>query len=426
MKPFHYYYIFCLILLFFFNSPFGIESSLLSIFGAEVRITDVILIALWMGTFLKFGKNYSLLNTRLSKIIFIFLLWIFVSCFAVAPYYGTPILRGSLSQLRYFSFYSLFFIFLLTFKREKEIVPFFMVLIIICLFFTINIMVVFFYFRSYEDTVYALIRQNEIFPQILYFFSLAMLPFTKPSQKKYILFMLMVSIFAILVTVSRGVMLTTIIGTIIYFFLTGKKRFFKRTLVYGSGLVIVIGITLLVLPLEISHKLNDKLTRGMGDVELLQYATEQGPYGGGVYHGSTKADNSLMKKYVESLATFQEFKRSPIWGLGIGHEYKRWKGGIVWRNEIYVHSVYSYLLMDTGIVGLGIFLLMLFTMIKKLLFVINNTNNNFYKAVAITGFIIVTMLAINSFNGSYLMTIPAVSFVVTISALCEVVRCKFT
>jgi O-antigen ligase len=132
------------------------------------------------------------------------------------------------------------------------------------------------------------------------------------------------------------------------------------------------------------------------------------------------ADYSLLRKMIEYYETFQEFKKSPIWGLGLGHQYlKLWnKEGEQEKEGAYVHSVYSYFLMDTGLIGICLFILLLIRTFRTLINAFKDeSNDSTMRSVMLGSAISVIALSINSFNGSFLLLIPYILFISVFSAL---------
>jgi len=420
--------VFCLSYLVLMNTNSSFfQKSFIDIGGLNIRIPDLIFILMWtMASFELFlKKEIKIKKVKLSQYYIFFLIWILISSFMIAPIYGTPIINGSLSQVRKLIYYSVFFLVLFIFHKRQDIKLFMKLFILFGLITSLRMITEYFYLS--HKSSYELIRivynvtLGSAYSQIIFFFCLGLISFVNSKRFKINLIIIsIVCLFAMLVTFSRGIILTTFISVVIYFFLIGKISKFLKSFILINLIILFI---YLLIPSNIKFQLKDRFVKGFGD---LQMAIEviKGKYD--IYSCflvSEYTDLSLIRKLIEYKLTFEEFKKSPIWGVGLGYEYEKyWGGEEKFKKSSYVHSVYNYFLMDTGLIGLSLFLFLIFKIGKLFLTLFKFYPDNFYKGIFLGCFLSLIALAINSFNGSFLLSIPYIMFITTFSALGELLK----
>lgn len=400
--------------------------SVIGISGLNLRLSDVLLILLCDIAFINFTirKRGLFRHAALTNSLVLFLLWMMFSAFVIAPLYNTPIIDGSLFQFKRFMYFGLFFLTLL-FLRLKHLKDFTLLCIIYG--FIVSVLISFgsiYYFNELYNKSSDLANQflhSRLIAQLTFFLCLGLITYLPSSKKRMLLTgACITALFAILAGLSRGAMLTTILGILLYFKLLQKKL---KTFFIIAGLLFVTTASLLILQ-TVKDVVFERIEKGVNNFKVVALILQgESP----IYIMSTaysyNSDLSLTRKLIEHRAVMDEFKKSPIWGLGIGHRYEKYwmKGGDVYKQGAHVHSVYNYFLMNTGIIGLALFLRVLFKMGKQFYHVFRTATDPTFKGVFLGCLLNLVALSINSFNGSFLLDIPIIAFICIFSAMGEIV-----
>lgn len=417
----------CFLILANLDSPV-FSMATLPLGSFDIRVTDILLFALWFPALLMLmlrlkRSNTALKYSSISRKIMVLLFWVLVSAFIVAPCYGTPIVNGSLPHLRNFAFWTLFYLPFIVFRNQQQTESFIISFLVILI--VTSARIVFDYFYLYFKSPYLLIetsdlRAGESFHQLAFLLCLSLTRFTTEVSLRRLLYVgSILSILSIIITGSRGVMLTTLVAVILYFYTIGSLR--QKMLGHLSILTCFL-IVFILLEGSLGGRFENRYQKGIDDIRFLESIFNSG--GSFQDYLSTKTyigDLSLIRKGVEYEAIFEEIKKSPIWGLGVGHEYEKlWmRGEETYKNSSYVHSVYNYFLMDSGLIGLLLFLGLIYNIARRFLVNFKQAEVPFQKGVALGCFLSTISLAINSFNGSFLLSIPNVAFLATFSGINE-------
>lgn len=104
------------------------------------------------------------------------------------------------------------------------------------------------------------------------------------------------------------------------------------------------------------------------------------------FHGLSQ-DTSSQWRLMELGYAFRAFSRSPIVGIGLGADYRpqfflERMGEFGWKGTNYVHSALVWWILDTGIVGFGVLLVLALNIIKTMAV---GTSHEFLVAVALLG-----------------------------------------
>ena len=391
----------------------------------DIRLTDILLLVLWFPCILKLRQlSLSFKYSRISKLILVFLLWSLLSAFVVAPCYDTPILNGSLPHLRSFVYWTLFFLSFTYFTKEQQVVSFFYSFLFILALISTRILfeTIYLYKTSTLMLVNSQLRVNECFHQILFFFCLSLTRFiTKKSTKRLLYIAMAISICSLLITNSRGTLLTTVFGIFIYLFISGSLR--QKMLKQLSFLLcLLVLVTYLVGGSSFANRFIDRYRKGIDDIKFIGLIlNSKGSFRDYLSTMDYPGDQSLIRKGVEYEAIYDEVKKSPLWGLGLGHEYEKlWmRGRERYKVSSYVHSVYNYFLMDTGVIGLLLFIALIYLIAKTFLTLFKQTEIPLHKGMALGCFLSTISLALNSFNGSFLLSIPYIAFFAVFSGMSE-------
>jgi O-antigen ligase len=259
------------------------------------------------------------------------------------------------------------------------------------------------------------LRANECFHQILFFLCLSQIILAHPqgARKGFLYGGMVISAVSMLLSGSRGILVTTVLLSLILPFLL--KRSAKRLL----AIYCVVGITAVALTVVAGSSLpgvGARYAAGLNDVKVgIDLARSSGDYADYLLHKEAQdSDYSLIRKIVEAQAVWGEFRKSPVWGLGLGHEYRKlWMRedqGASYQESAYVHNAYNYMLMDTGIIGCALLLLVLYRIITNAWRLFKHTTIPAHKAYALACILSASTLSLNSLNLSFLLKFPYVAF----------------
>ncbi len=398
------------------------------VLGFHVMITDILLVVALGAVFLEpfAGRPSPARGTSLPRQYARFLLWTGLSAFVISPLYGTPVQQGSISQLHFLGYYLIFFAGVYLFGTDREVRVF------IWAFMVSNALVC---LRGLAELAYmykstgrassssSFIRFAEVFHQVLFFFSLCLLNHVHRRLRKYLYASAVLALAAVALSFSRGVILTTALGAVLCVFMQSRSIVSAlRPLV----LVLAVFFSLFLGLKGLNGLLQGRMDKGFDDIKnIASLLRSPGDPSELIQKGADRSggDYSLVRKSIEYYDTFREFEKSPVWGLGVGHFYdKLWmENGQKFREGTYVHSIYSYFLMDTGLIGLGLYLLLIFSIGKQFLHIFRTSRVGLYRGVSLACLLSLLALGINSFNGSFLLSIPYIAFVCTFSAIAEAV-----
>ncbi len=90
------------------------------------------------------------------------------------------------------------------------------------------------------------------------------------------------------------------------------------------------------------------------------------------FYGARKKDIAIMNRNIEFKQAGEKFLSSPLYGMGFGYIYRFWryhvsgKGGSGFWHSNFTHNDFINILAKGGIIGFGLWLIMLITILKKL------------------------------------------------------------
>jgi O-antigen ligase len=145
------------------------------------------------------------------------------------------------------------------------------------------------------------------------------------------------SFAALLVTFSRGAIISTIIGGLLFSYLHIKKKGFNNVSKRKLKLILALFITALVIGIFISEKTTD----GKTFIQIIDMFE--------------RADSDRLMIWREAI---NALSLNPLNGSGLGNYRLAW--------HIYVHNEILQMLVETGIIGLSGFLFFLFFVFKKI------------------------------------------------------------
>ena len=180
---------------------------------------------------------------------------------------------------------------------------------------------------------------------------------------------LVVLLFAIFISLTRGMWLSTLISTIIligyYLYLRGRTAFL--TLVRVSFISVIV-ITILTYTLS-----SQPIIQRILDFGAIRATS--------VFQGAL--DISLFNRYQEILQVMKSVRSQPIFGIGLG-------AIISWRDMLfpwithavfYIHNSYFWLLLKMGLIGIGAFIVILYIVFKKAITVLRTLESPYQRAL---------------------------------------------
>jgi len=167
--------------------------------------------------------------------------------------------------------------------------------------------------------------------------SLMFVPKMRRALRWCVLIVLILSVWALVITFTRGAWLAALLGMIFFFMVLGYLKTSARRYICTGLLMIVLALIATSIITLGGGSTSKTLNRGTAQWRL------------GVWEDS-----------------FKMIKEKPLFGHGINtymqlfQDYRRKKDGIHQYNPTYAHNCYVQLMAETGIVGLLSFLWILF------------------------------------------------------------------
>ncbi len=189
----------------------------------------------------------------------------------------------------------------------------------------------------------------------------------KPSQRRGLLTITMISILPFLMTNSRGSWVAGIPVIISYIVLS------KRRYIIIGVLVFLIIISPLVLPEVVVSRVKYTFTEQQGYAKTLQ---EHLP-------GGIVLDTSASERVRSWKSAFRELPQHPLIGFGITG----------WR---FLDAQYMRVLIETGAIGLAIFLYLMYSLLKLTLNIYRSAQIPFFRAFALGFFIAIVAMMTHS------------------------------
>ena len=210
--------------------------------------------------------------------------------------------------------------------------------------------------------------------------------FYKPTGK-FLYWLVAVWAVGIIGTMMRHIWIALFLSIFLIYFLISKESRKKLTsllLKYGWVLACLLICVFYVMSMSPASKV-------YYTIENTTKAVTQR----GVSIGNASADESFAWRELVWNAAYKEFRDDPIFGIGTGQKIYVERGDYRDYVEIRnIHNSYLSILIQLGILGLGIFLIFLYIQIKKLIREILKNKKDFY-AVSILGIVVFLLVALN-------------------------------
>jgi O-antigen ligase len=267
---------------------------------------------------------------------------------------------------------------------------------IITFFYILQFENIFFYKGPFGHIVYSMssmiprvISNAEMYLPIAVNVIISFLLFARNSKlTKYLLAsVLVVLLFAVFISLTRGMWLSTLISSLIligyYVYQRGRRAFstlVKATLgaalLFGALIYLFAGQPLL-------HRII-----GFGAVRAASML-------------QATADISLFNRYQEIIQVWKSLRSQPIFGIGLG-------GVISWRDMLfpwithmvfYIHNSYFWMLLKMGVIGFGASLVILYIVFRKAITLLKKLESSHQRVTVvglITGLVSVLIFSITS------------------------------
>lgn len=162
--------------------------------------------------------------------------------------------------------------------------------------------------------------------------------------KKFLIFSLIVIVISAILTISRGWLVSLVLGTLYFFYRLQNIK--KLMLVLGIGFLIV---TVVILSSSDVRRLIER-----------RFSPEGRPY---IYTVMPSYDPSRSIYWSHGL---EFFKRTYLWGIGIGGFAVLIGEEVPERADRQLHSLYLTILFELGAIGFFIFLWIIYVLIKNI------------------------------------------------------------
>jgi len=348
--------------------------------GVTVRIDDILLAIIVFTWFAKTALYKELgifKKTPLNKPIFYYILICFLSTGFGMMAGRVSILSGFFFVVKYIQFFMIYFMVVNHIKTKKQIDNFVIALLIT---FVIVVLVAIaqiptgrrltapFEGRGGEPNTLG----GYIMLIVAINLSLTLIPGTlpKPSLRRALIGISMLSILPFLLTNSRGSWVSGI-PVIISYIVISKRRY----IIIGFVVFLII-ISPLVLPEAVTDRVKYTFTEQKGYARTLQENV-----------GGITIDTSASERIRSWREAFHEFPQHPLLGFGVTG----------WR---FLDAQYVRVLIETGLVGLGAFIFLLYSLLKSVWSVYKNAQIPFFKAFALGFFISIIAMMTHSIGAN--------------------------
>jgi hypothetical protein len=369
---------------------------------------DIIIIAMIFGIFLKIlQKKISVNWKNLDKVLVGFIILNAVYFIASFFIYGTdPYL--AFSSFKNYSFYSLlFFIAFILLEKREDIGRLFNFFLsgVICI-------IGFIFFGAINGeglwTEYTPLSTPGVrilaFTHGLYL-SLALIPalifiaYSKKSPKNFLLWLVLAWTIGIVGTMMRHLWVSLALSFMLIYFLLPKvakskfKNIIFKYIFLAFFLVMILVLAGLLAP-------NSALNLAETDISNAVWQRSASI-------ANASSDESFFWRELVWTGAYQEFKNDPISGIGTGKtvyvENADYHDYVEVRN---IHNSYLSIMIQLGIIGIGIFLFFLYKNIKSLVLFSAKGDNAFYK-FSILGalFVYITALTFQPYLETNLLSI---------------------
>ena len=186
---------------------------------------------------------------------------------------------------------------------------------------------------------------------------------TSPKTRRFLLWITMIAIFPFLLTNSRGSWLASIPVIISYIILSSKRW------VFVGFVAVLIVIAPIILPHTIIDRVKYTFMEQKGYAKTLQENI-----------GGITLDTSISERMRNWKAAWTGIKKHPLLGFGI-------------TGWMFLDSQFMRVLVESGFIGLGLFIYLLYSILNETWKVYKNTKIPFLKYFA-QGFLVATIAMI--------------------------------
>ena len=344
-----------------FSMLFSPEIILGQIPGRDivVRLDDILLAIITFAWFAKTAINKGLglfIKTRLNRVIVIYILVCLIATLKGAALGYVSFTKVLFFLLRYFEYFLLFILVANHIHSKKQIKFFLNVFFITCALVSLyGIMQIPRGVRVSAPFEGEVGEPNTLGGYLIFLLCLAAGIFLQnvPKQTKWALAGLAVLIFIpFLFTLSRASYLAIIFSYLTFIMLS------KRKIILVGVLATIIISVLVFRPDAVFSRV--KYTFSGGQARLVKI-------------GNTRLDSSSSARIISWQESFEDWKKNPILGRGVsGHGF--------------IDGQYIVVLVETGIVGLFVFLWLLWSIYKNSLSIHREMQDELYKGLTL-GFI---------------------------------------
>ncbi len=357
-----------------FSMLFSPEIILGQIPGRDivVRLDDILLAIITFAWFAKTAINKGLglfIRTRLNRAIVIYILVCLIATLKGAALGYVSFMKGLFFLLRYFEYFLLFILVANHIYSKKQIKFFLNVFFITCALVSLyGIMQIPRGVRVSAPFEGEVGEPNTLGGYLIFLFCLAVGIFLQnvPKRTKWALSGLAVLIFIpFLFTLSRASYLAIIFSYLTFIMLS------KRKIILVGVLATIIISVLVFRPDAVFSRV--KYTFSGGQARLVKI-------------GNTRLDSSSSARIISWQESFEDWKKNPILGRGVS-------------GYGFIDGQYIVVLVETGIVGLFVFLWLLWTIYKNSLSIHREMHDKLYKGLTlgfIAGFVGLTVHALTA------------------------------
>ncbi|MEO0097309.1 MAG: O-antigen ligase family protein [candidate division WOR-3 bacterium] len=348
--------------------------------GIFLRLEEIPYFLLLFLTFLALEKKeryYLKTNTDYLLLSFLFLTGF---SFFYGIFLGNSLYQAIDDFLLIF-FYAFYFLVLIYFQEEKWqrvlVISIIVISVLVSLQYTVPFLVTFQIKRYATD-------QQHLF-NIGYPLLISYIIFGKKTKYKILAGLSLIPMsLAVIISLTRALWITipfsVFIILIIYFW---QQRKLKQ-IFYIFSVFLVISLIIYSL-----------FTKKMDFKKFIKVRQEA--------FVSLRTDLSLLERVFGIREVIQQFKKNPIFGVGLGSIYS---GVLPWRKKLkfsWVDCLFINLLWKFGIIGFIIFLAIYYYFLKNIIKVFKNSQNNFQKWVSIGMLSVFISLIILSIESGFLL-----------------------
>ncbi|UCF71517.1 MAG: O-antigen ligase family protein [candidate division WOR-3 bacterium] len=267
---------------------------------------------------------------------------------------------------------------------------------VVIFFYMLQFKQIFFYKGSLGHVVYVknamiprVISNAEMFLPVTVNLIVSLLLFVRSTRAtRYLLTSaLIVLLFAVFISLTRGMWLSTLISTTIligyYLYLRGRRAFLNLARVSFIAVIILIILAYTLASQPIWQRIVD-----LGAIRATS-----------IFQGTL--DISLFNRYQEILQVMKSVRSHPLFGIGLG-------AIISWRDMLfpwithavfYIHNSYFWMLLKMGIIGISAFTVILYFVFRKAITLLRTLESSYQRAIIAglsTGLVSVLIFSITS------------------------------